>query len=40
MNRYSKSSHDELIAAFKGKRQGARISFAPERLWEVVTAKR
>ena len=29
------------LEAFKGKRQGARISFAkPELLWQVLTAKR
>jgi predicted transcriptional regulator len=29
------------LEAFKGKRQGARISFAtPELLWKVLTAKR
>ena len=30
-----------VLAAFKGKKQGARISFAsPELLWKVLTAKR
>lgn len=29
------------LAAFKGRKQGDRISFAsPERLWKVLTAKR
>jgi len=39
------SSADDVkrraLAAFKGRRQGARISFAtPELLWKVLTAKR
>jgi predicted transcriptional regulator len=35
------SFNRRVAAAFKGERQGARISFAsPELLWQVLTAKR